>query len=658
MQSPVIGDIYQLMCHRDWSTMEGALRKMAECHTTDSSCILDSMVYDNDQMHQSELLENLKSLYDNQQLVDVTICVQHRDFLCHRNVLAATSPYFKAMFTTALTESTRDRIDIYEVDNESFELVLGYAYSGRVEITKANAQNLLAAASLFQIAAILKACARFMEMQLDVSNCIGIHYFAQVHDCSQLTNKAREHIEKNFVEVSRGDEFLSLTPDKVGELLVSNELNVEREESVFEALMKWVQHNEAVHLPYLSTLLPHIRFGLISKRYIQDNIASHKLIVKCTQCQHLLQDIQAFEANPEGYQGEHIFSVILRSGMIKPEHCILLIGGVDQNRPSINCFNPLTREAYYLSEFQGGGRLGYYDVEDPACIVTDDNLIFVAGGNYVYHENFGESPSDEDSFEDYEEETVRKDFFQYDNDHNCWQPRAPMLFPKSNFALAYVDGNIYCFGGLTVNQHPTEIIERYDVALNRWSYVGMMPTTLVDLTAVVFSGQIYILGGRTGVGAHNVVMRYDPHRAEWTSLAGMPTPRFNFGACVYNEEIYVAGGQIYSHTSHTINREALRSVEIYCMEQNQWRQGPELPEDIYNVGLFVINGIMYGCGTTEYYRSAYRIYRYNVVYRLDMVKSVWNQVESDLCDIRDYACIAAKMHTRKLSQVFRPDVDT
>lgn len=311
-----------------------------------------------------------------------------------------------------------------------------------------------------------------------------------------------------------------------------------------------------------------------------------------------------------------------------------------------------------MADFQDVEHFGYYDVEDPACVVTEENQIYVAGGNYIYHESVGETPSDEDSFEDYEEETVRKDFFQYDNDHDMWVHRAPMLFPKSNFALAHVEGKIYCFGGLTLNQHPTEIIEKYDIAQNRWSYVGMMPTTLVDLSAIVHNKMVYILGGRTGVGAHNVVMRYDPRKAEWTSLAGMPTPRFNFGCSVVNEEIYVAGGQIYSHSSHTINREALKSVEIYNVENNQWRQGPDLPEDMYNVGLTLAHNALYACGTTEYHRSAYRIYRYNVVYKLDLGKMEWTQVESDLCDIRDFACVAGKMHTRKLSQVFRPEVDT
>ncbi|ELT96732.1 hypothetical protein CAPTEDRAFT_109214 [Capitella teleta] len=598
----------------------------------------------------------MKSLFDEGLLLDLTLCVQQRKFRCHRNVLACTSPYFKAMFTADLTERGQAEVELHEVDPESVYLIIEYAYTGHIEITRSNAQNLLAASSLFQVTRVLKACATFMETQLDELNCVGVHYFAHIHNCTALRKKAQEFIEKNFVNVCHGEEFLSLPEDKLSEILSSSELNVEKEEIVLDALLNWTLHERDVRISSLSELLPQVRLALINSCYIQEVLGRNNLLSECTE---FLKDLKTFEANPEKYAGKHAISTVLRSGMIKPDICILLIGGVDHKKPSINCYNPLTREAYFMAGFNEELSTGLYAVEDPACIVTDKNQIFVAGGNYIYHENLAECQSDDDSFEEYEEESVRKDFFMFDNDHDCWLSRAPMLFPKSNFALAQVGNTLFCFGGLTINQHPTEIIESYDITLNKWSYVSMMPTTLVDLSAVVHDDLIYVLGGRTGVGAHNVVMRYNPKKSEWLSLAGMPTPRFNFGACVMADEIYVCGGQIYSHTSHTINREALNSVEIYSIESNQWRQGPDLPEDMYNTGLFNLHGELYACGTTEYHRSAYRIYRFNVVYKLLSDQSTWKQVESDLCGtLRDYACVAAHMHTRKLSQVFRPDVDT
>lgn len=54
---------------------------------------------------------------------------------------------------------------------------------------------------LLQVAAVFEACARYMEQQIDDTNCLGILSFAHVHHCQHLCTKAMEHIEKNFQQV-------------------------------------------------------------------------------------------------------------------------------------------------------------------------------------------------------------------------------------------------------------------------------------------------------------------------------------------------------------------------------------------------------------------------------------------------------------------------
>ena len=514
-----------------------------------------------------------------------------------------------------------------------------------------------------------------MKAQLDDTNCIGINLFAQLHGCNDLAICAREYMEKHFTNVSHGDEFSQMEFTHVSELLASNELNVEKEEIVFDALLRWIHYDLENRREHMCTLIQPIRFGLLSLSYLQKNVMKCPLISSCTKCSHLVTDIKSFELNPATYRGQYKFNMVLRLGMIKPERCFLLLSSNQTSHNAIvNCYNPLTRETYYVSMIQPDQCMmshdpsiipddpldyegGVYDVEYPACVVTSDNQIYLAGGNAASNE-FSDTYSD-DSYHSYNEHTVQKHFFLYDNDHDTWVRKAPMLFPKSNFALVYVSGKIYCFGGVTFYQHPTEIIECYDCMTNRWTYVGMMPVTLVDLCAISYEHDIYILGGRTGVGAHNVLMKYNITDATWTTLAHMPTARFKFGVCVIGNEIYVVGGQIYSHANHTIKRDTLRSVEVYNIALNQWRQGPSLPQSMYNVGLVVLNGSLYACGTTVHQsRSAYRVFSHVVVYRMDLVKRKWKLVESDLCGAQAYVCIAADMYTRKLSQVFRPDVDT
>ena len=118
------------------------------CDTKDADG--EGMCYEND-VHQKGVLEMMKLMYDSRQLTDICISVDDQKFFCHRAVLAASSCYFHAMFTTSLAESRQSDIRLHDVDAESVNALIDYAYTGRVRITPFNVQNLMVTASVFQV---------------------------------------------------------------------------------------------------------------------------------------------------------------------------------------------------------------------------------------------------------------------------------------------------------------------------------------------------------------------------------------------------------------------------------------------------------------------------------------------------------------------------
>lgn len=68
-----------------------------------------------------------------------------------RLVLAASSPYFRAMFTYNVVESTQAEIEIKGVNYQTVETVVDYLYTGQVEIDDDNAQDLLITCSMLQV---------------------------------------------------------------------------------------------------------------------------------------------------------------------------------------------------------------------------------------------------------------------------------------------------------------------------------------------------------------------------------------------------------------------------------------------------------------------------------------------------------------------------
>ena len=119
------------------------------------------------------LLKGFSRLYKHQEFVDVTLCVDGREFPCHKNVLAVSSPFFEAMFSTSMVESQQSKITLKELEGLTMELVLDYVYTGSVSLSEDTVQNLLSASNRFQLISLRRGCAEFMMNHITVSNCIG-----------------------------------------------------------------------------------------------------------------------------------------------------------------------------------------------------------------------------------------------------------------------------------------------------------------------------------------------------------------------------------------------------------------------------------------------------------------------------------------------------
>ena len=64
-------------------------------HPVRLSHIHDGSKFDREREHKERLLEGIWRLYQEGQLTDITLVADGREFKCNRNVLAASSPYFR-----------------------------------------------------------------------------------------------------------------------------------------------------------------------------------------------------------------------------------------------------------------------------------------------------------------------------------------------------------------------------------------------------------------------------------------------------------------------------------------------------------------------------------------------------------------------------------
>ena len=257
--------------------------------------------------HSSQVLQGLNSLRLSGQFCDMTICCEETEYLCHKIVLASFSPYFQAMFSADLKESRQSKVTINGVEPGMMQLLVDYAYTSEINITKANVQSLLSGANLLRILPVRDACCHFMEKNMDESNCLGIHCFAEAHACTELQEKAKVFTLRYFPNVCEQEEFLNLVQSKLVEFVSDDGLTVDSEELVFSAVMKWMDHDPDGHSQDFHKVLEHVRLPLLSPYFLHDCVEKHKIITDSENCgklveeaktYHLLQDRRAEMRSP------------------------------------------------------------------------------------------------------------------------------------------------------------------------------------------------------------------------------------------------------------------------------------------------------------------------------------------------------------------------
>lgn len=122
-----------------------------------------------------------------------------------------------------------------------------------------------------------------------------------------------------------------------------------------------------------------------------------------------------------------------------------------------------------------------------------------------------------------------------------------MLVPRSEHAVAELDGKIYAIGGYPSGRVPSDVVQVYDVAADRWTTLPNLPTQRNHLAVVAIERKVYVAGGRFGGGFNSektaALEIYDPATNRWTAGAPLPAPRGGVAGVSANGCVYVVGGE-------------------------------------------------------------------------------------------------------------------
>ena len=256
------------------------------------SCSLGHQFQDRLRTQDPDVLDSLRLSGD---LCDVTLVVADQEFRAHKIILAASSPYFKAMFSTAFDEKDHSTIIIQNTIPKYFEMILDFIYTGRrVEITVENVQSLLETAStMLNVDLAMDMCSQFLAERLDTLNCLDILNLAINTGCHNLKREAEKFAGKNFNKIVDSVEFPLSSLENVMSLISLDTLDVLEDTIVVQAVMPWINHDPRSRSSSLAKLFPHVRLPHLSQDFIEDTL---KPFLRVNNCQDYLDRIDAYQA--------------------------------------------------------------------------------------------------------------------------------------------------------------------------------------------------------------------------------------------------------------------------------------------------------------------------------------------------------------------------
>ncbi|XP_069567464.1 kelch-like protein 40a [Brachyistius frenatus] len=543
-------------------------------------------------MYQQTLLQDgLCDLLENDKFVDCVLKIQDKEFPCHRLVLAASSPFFKAMFLSDLKESKKREIVLKDVEPGVMGMILRYLYTSEINLTEQNVQDIFMVANMYQIPSIFSVCVSYLQEKLVLGNCLAIFRLGLLLDCPRLALAAREFICERYQVVVRDPDFLQLSPSELAIIITSDALNVEREELVFESLMDWIRQDETNRVKDLPELLHCIRFRLIPLEYFKEKVERHQYLRFSQEIKKELdlvkdahsgrlpkpkkpgidgakggegsEDEEDEDDEEEGYL-PGILNNNPRFGMFEME-LILMIS--DKGTVA---YDPVGNECFVVSE----------STEIPknhSSLVTMQNQVFVVGG-LLYNEEDKDEP-----FSSY--------FLQFDPVSSEWLGMPSQPNPRCLFGLTEAENSIFVVGGkeLKDGEHALSSVMIYDRQSFKWGESDPLPYEVYGHGTISHKGLVYVIGGKSeSKKCMKRVCVYNPTKFEWKDLAPLKTARSLFGVTVHNNQIFVVTGVTDSGLTS--------SVEVYDIASNKWSEFTEFPQERSSLNLISMGGFLYAIG--------------------------------------------------------------
>ncbi|XP_069564030.1 kelch-like protein 33 isoform X2 [Brachyistius frenatus] len=399
-------------------------------------------------------LQSIEQLKADRVGCDVILDVDGTSFHVHRVLLAATSDYFRGMFTCGMRESHQTRVALPFLSASELEALIGCSYSGVLLLSWDSVFEITCTALQLHFQPALSLCLNFMQQEIQASSCLDVASFAEAYGMSKLLEEANDFVLRNFREVSTTAKFQDLPAEKLLDYVRSEGLCVPSELFVFRAVISWIEADPEERLAQAALLMTGVRFPLMTFREFRE-VRAMNLRMECygnTEVELYGSALKEFSSSLPQYQD--------CCRVRRPKDAVVLVGG-DQLNPDVGHRIP-SRELWFVNSLRTGTglvkgiewrRLG--EIPDRPKfrhgVAVMEGRLYVVGGCYFYAKD-----------------DMMKSAYSYDPVEGSWKKLADMLEFRSNFSVVVHEERLYAIGGDKEINTNTDSVEMYNSDTDSW----------------------------------------------------------------------------------------------------------------------------------------------------------------------------------------------
>ena len=476
------------------------------------------------ELYKARVWEDLRNLFQQDELTDVMLSAEGQSIPCHRVLLAAASKFFHGKLVIHPESLEHNLLDIEDIDFDTLRSIVYFIYSGHADLTVEKTQKMIPASVSLMLPELTNMCKEFLleKVRHDTTSCIAIYRIAKANSLDDVGEKAKQVMLKNFQDLTRTDAFKEMPKTELEEYIRDEGLNIASEDPVFEAVVTWVKHDVENRKSSFDSLMDNITLSHCSPGFLEDVVKKEPLMNTMAGWQNLANALGSYLLKCSKY-------LSVQHGMARQGYSEYsqLIAIFEDDYWTLNMQKD--RESEWVRQGSSAGKMLSYS---KAWLLDDD--ILVTGG--------------------YLDGISKNQCWKLSIPTQQWTAMPNLTIARRLHAMTCVGHKVYVLGGCSTSG-TLQSVEYLEEQNGSWHAAGDMFSALSSHASVNYKHFIYVFGG---YGDSQATFMLDTVGLKWSRKSNMPGSCYPGTSVVYRDRIYILGG----------NQKCCMS---YDPDQDQWK---------------------------------------------------------------------------------------